>query len=403
MNKIGDSKGFAYTTFAILSATILMSILFGQVYQSEGVENANAERIGEASFFLDSVLSDSDRALKIAARRSFTAASDHVVTEGEGLVSPEKNLSEILVNSTLDGEEVETVGNASLSEWSSRVSTIGDRSGYQLSISVINRSFNPERFITQVSFKVKARLFDPTSLASFNRTESAIAETSIEGLEDPMITLKSKGRYTNTIERCGFEDPAEKLYETSQNSSSIAHGEVVVKPSDGQSIDNQTDKILVIEDPDSYDYGYTSGFNGVIAAQESSSPGSVNSDYALGAGDINGFSNGTGAVIDSGNVWRTGFVRMFKEGCYISSEDGPGFFERLEGEMTGDGGGIETLVDVSELPAELQNTGSAVGYVYFNESRSPGLNEVKGVTDEYSWFRIDDHHVSKWGMEGLTE
>lgn len=397
-----NRKGFAYTTFALLSSTILLSIVFGQVYQPEGIQTANSERIGEASFFLDSVLSDIDRSLGIASRRSLTGATNYVVTEGEPLENPEENVSEVLVNGTLGGEEVESVGNASLSEWENRVAAIGRRSGYRMNISVTNYSFRSDRFELDPSFTVEARLFDPTTLAAFNRSESTSTSVSLEGLEDPMITLRSKGRYTTTVERCGFSDPAEELSEASQNSSTVAHGQVVIEPADGESVGDQGEKVLVVEDPDSYDHGYTSGFEAVIAAQESSSPSDVNSDYALGTGTIDGFSERSGAVIDSDRVWSTGFVEMFREGCYVPSDTGPDFFDRLGNDLTGDGDGLATLIDLSRLPPEFSG-GSAVGYVYFNDNRSTDLNRIKGVSDDYSWFRIDDRHVSEWGMEGLVE
>lgn len=397
-----NRKGFAYTTFALLSATILMSIVFGQVYQPESIQTANSERIGEASFFLDSVFSDMERSLNIASRRSMTGASNYVVTEGESLEDAEKNVSEILVNGTLDGDEIDSVGNASLLEWEGRVSDIAGRSGYRLNISVTNYSFTTSGFQGESYFQVSARLFDPTTLASFNRTESTTTGFSMEGLEDPLITLRSKGRYVTTIERCSFEDPAEELPEASQNSSTTAHGKVVIEPSNGENVENQADRMLVVQDPDSYDYSYTSGFDGVISSEESASPGEVNSDYALGTGSIDELSTDSGAVIDSGRVWRTGFVQMFDGGCYVASETGPGFFERLENDLEGDGGGIATLIDVSELPPQLQKTGSAVGYVYFDDSDSAELNRIKGVTDEYNWFRLDSKHVDRWGIEGLV-
>ena len=401
---MSERKGFAYTTFAILSATILLSILFGQVYQPDSIQTANAERIGDASFFLDSVLSDMDRSLSIAARRSLTGATNYVVTEGEALSNPERNVTEVMANGTLGGQEIDSVGNASLVEWENRVAEIGDRSGYRLNVSVADYSFDSEGFETEASFRVEARLFDPTTLASFNRSRESDLSVSVEDLEDPMITLRSRGRYTKVIERCSFQKPVSELPEPSQNSSTTVHGEVVVRPSDGENVENQGEKILAVEDPDSYSDSYTSGFAGVIASEESSSPGDVNPDHALGTGSIEELEERPAAVIDSsGMAWSTGFVRMFEEGCYAPSDTGPDFFDRLGNDLTGDGGGLATLIDVSELPPELQKTGSSVAYIYFNDSRSTDLRRIEGVTDEYGWFRIDQDHVEKWGMTGLVE
>lgn len=402
---MNNSKGLAYTSFAILSAAILISMVFAQVYQPVDTQTANAERIGQASFFLDSVLSDMDRSLSIAARRSLTGANNYVVTEGEALKSAEENVSEIMVNGTLDGEQIETVGNASLTEWTGRVSEIAERSSYSISISVTDYSFSTEPFYVRPSFEVDARLKDPTTLASFNKTADATTSASLSGLEDPMITLRSKGRYTTTIKKCNFEKPAENILSAEQNSSTVAYGKVVLEPTDGEAVSNQGEKILAVEDPDSYSSDYTDDFEGVVAAQESSNPGQVNSDYALGTGSLNGVKGGEGIVIDSGEVWWTGFRLMFDNGCYLESERGPGFLDRLENKLVNDGSsGLETLIDVSELPSELQKSDSAVAFVYFNESGSYGSTEsIKGVSDEYTWFRLDGHHVDKWNLDRLKE
>lgn len=401
---MSKSKGFAYTTFAILSSAILLSILFGQVYQPSSIQTANSERIGDASFFLDSVLSDMDRSLEIATRRSLTGATNYVVTEGESLSDAESNVSEVMVNGTLAGQEVGTMGNASLDEWEGRVSDIGDRSGYRLNVSVSDYSFDNTGFSINSSFTVEARLFDPTTLASFNRTGSADFNVSVEELEDPMITLRSQGRYTKAIERCAFQDPAARLPEPSQNSSTTAYGEVVMRPSDGEDFDNQQEKILAVQDPDAYSSEYTTSFEGVVSEEESSSPGSVNPNHALGVGSIDRLDERPAAVITSdGYAWSTGFARMFEEGCYAPSGDGPDFFERLENDLSGDGDGLATLIDVTELPSQLQKTDSAVAHVYFNDSRSPQLQSIEGVTDEYSWFRLDSGYIDAWDIEGMVQ
>lgn len=402
MSRSKISKGFAYTSFSLLSASILLTIVFAQVYQPGGIQNSNAERIGEASFFIDSALSDTDRSLRIASRRALTGATNYVIEEGEGLSNAEENVSEIMVNGTLDGEEVETVGNASLNEWADRVSRIAARSGYELDISVADYSLQTSGFESETSFNVKVQLFDPTTLASFNRTDESRTRVPVTGLEDPLLTLRSKGRYTTVIEKCGFKDPAEQLYTASQNSSSVFHGEAIKNPSDGESVEDQSRKVLVTEDIESYSTNYTSDFDGIVAAQEAGNPSNYNSDYALGTGSVDGLNDGSGVTVDSAEVWRTGFVQMFDGGCYVPSERGPAFFSRLENDISSDNRGFATLIDVSELPSELQKTDSAVGFVYFNDS-SPNLNRIKGVSDEYTWFRLDDYHVQQWGVEGLVE
>jgi hypothetical protein len=92
------------------------------------------------------------------------------------------------------------------------------------------------------------------------------------------------------------------------------------------------------------------------------------------------------------------------EGCYIDDPWGPGFLDRLQNRMVSSDGGVATFVNVENLPSELQSTQrSAVGYAYFNQSADYGsLNSVRGVTDEYSWFNLDQDHVDHWGIGELA-
>lgn len=403
MNKKTRSIGFAYTSFAILSTTILVGMVFSQVYQPSDIQTANAERIGDASFFIDSVFSDMDRSLSIASRRSLTGAIGSVVTSGDSLDRPETNITEILVNGTLGGEEVSTVEDASLRGWSDKVQEIGDRSGYNISLAVKDYSLNSSSFSLYSSFKIRLILEDPTTLARFNRTEDAETTVSVEGLEDPLLTVKSRGRYVSTVEKCGFDEPVEYLYSTGKNSSTVDHGKAVIDPSNGEQIENQNDKVLAATDAEPYSKAFTQDFEAVVLADDYSQPADLNSDYAVDTGSISGIEDGKGVIIDKGDVWRTGFVSMFKDGCYIESEEGPDFLDRLGGDTDNNDGssGIATLIDVTELPSELQRARSSVGYVYFgNSDRSE--KEIKGISDEFPWFYLDEVHVEKWDMEQLV-
>lgn len=399
------SKGFAYTSFAILSATLLISILFVQVYQPNDLGNANAERIGEASFFLDSLFKDTDRTLDIATRRAFAGGVSEIVNTGEPLESPQENITEIMVNGTLDGDTVDSIGNASLSEWETRVVDIASDSGYSLDVSVVNASFNSTGFDVVSSFEVKAELLDPVTRAGFNRTESVETTTSINDLEDPMITVRSRGRYTVTVNDCGFNSPADKVLTGTQNTTETGYGVAVVNPSDLASIGSKSDKIIAIQDPDDYSSDQLNDFEGAIASQTRSQTGSINTAYVFGTGSLSGIENGTKVLINSNDVWNTRFSRMFEDGCYIESEEGPEFADRLENNLSSDSNkGISTLIDVSKLPVELQKSdGSAVGFVYFDDSASPDTVTVKEVSSEYSWFRLDQEYIDRWGLEELAE
>lgn len=399
------NKGLAYTSFAVLAASLIVTMVSLQVTGSNQVETENADRIGEASFFLQSIFSDMDRSLRISTRRALTGTTNYIVLNGNELQDAEANVSEALENGTLDGEELNGTEDASLNDWTSRVRDIADSSGYALDIRVQNYSFNDTGFTVQSSFNVYGSLRDPTSLATFNRTESTVTNVSIEGTEDSMLLLRSQGRYLAQYNQCGFSEPAEVLYTGSQNSSGHVHGYSAKSPTDISTVSGKSDKILVVENIDGYQTSEVNEFEAVVSADSSSNTGQYSTNYVFGTGSIADIDQSQSIILNDGNVWGSNFRQMFNQGCYVPDEDGPDVFDRMENKLSNnDGDGLATLIDVSRLPNELRDINSAVGHVYFDESRSyESLRDIKGVTDEYSWFRLDQDHVEYWDLEDLAE
>lgn len=395
------NKGLIYTSFAILASAVILLVASIPVNSTLNLGTGEATRIGEASFFLDSVLKDTDRSLRIASRRALTGSTDYVVETGSELVNPSKNISEAVVNGTISGRQLNSTENASLRDWKHRVSNVSDRSGYSLRLEISDYSFNSSDFSVDASYTVFARLQDPVTLASFNRTRKANTTASVEGLEDTMLLLRSKGRYISQYEKCSFDDPAEVLMTGSRASSGTAHGKAVLQPSDATAVSDKAEKILVTSDIDSE--SDVESFSGVVSDDINDSDYSVK--HVSGTGTLSGIEDNMSLILHEDDVWRSSFREMFRENCYVETPRGPGFFDRLENELVspGDEEGLATMIQVTELPQELRKTESAVGYAYFNETGYGDLNEIDGVTSEYSWFRLDDHHVDLWNLDSLAD
>jgi len=394
------NKGFAYTSFAVMAAGLIMMIAALQVSGPHETNSAEGERIGEAAFFLDSALSDADRTLEMATRRAFTANTNYVVTEGEPLQQAEQNMSEALVNGTMDGEPLDGTENASINDWNNRVSEIASGSGYELGITLEDYDFEENGLDLESSFTVFTVLEDPVTLASFNRTESKQSSTSLEDVEDPLITLRSEGRYVSQYEECRLESPAEKISEGQQRSQNSAKGEAAK-----QIDEEQENKVFVTDDIDDYEPSEVEDYEAIVSEQISEQPDSYNDNYIYGV-EINVIEEGDKLLLNKEQLWISVFTEMFQENCYMETDTAPTVLDRLENRLISaeEESGITTFLDVSQLPDELQTEGSAVDYVYFNESSDYGsLNEIVEVSDRYSWFRIDDYHVDYWDLEDLVE
>lgn len=395
------SKGMVYTSFALMASALLISGAF--VLSQDETRSTSNTRITEASFFLDGVLQDMDRSLSMASRRAFTSSTNYIIVNNQPLSSPEENVSSALVNGTISGENLSNMEEVSLEDWSERVAEIAEDSSYELSVEVEEARINASGLEARSYYSVFARLKDPVSLARFNRSEAAYTTTSLEGIEDPMITLQSKGRYSSKYSRCGFEDPVDNVLNADIHSEAYGYGNAVLSPGEISDDVDGSDKVLVVVDVDDYDVSQVNEFSAVISREPNSSSGYTNA-YAFDTGSISEIGSNQTVLVDSGEVWVTRFERMFSEGCYVSDSDGPDVLDRMENRLSSDdSSGIATMMDVSELPPELSRQGSAVPHVYFSDSDYGGLERVKGVSDRYSWFYLDQEHVDYWGLEPIVK
>jgi len=94
-------------------------------------------------------------------------------------------------------------------------------------------------------------------------------------------------------------------------------------------------------------------------------------------------------------------------------QDQPGIKERLKNQTsaeTGETQGLETLLDKSSLPQQLQYLDrSNVGYRYFRATEG---QKIAGITGDQAinpgrdgcrnGFRLDQDHIEKWNMQGLV-
>jgi hypothetical protein len=170
-------------------------------------------------------------------------------------------------------------------------------------------------------------------------------------------------------------------------------------------VQSKNDKVLAVEDPDIYSSNELNQFEGVVASETRSDVSSISTVYAFGTDSLSGLGNSS-ILIDSSDVWRTGFAKMFEENCYVESERAPSFTDRLANNLTGDSEmGITTLINIPELPPQLQKSdASAVDFVYFSDSASDNTRELKEISDqdEYPWFRLDQDTVDQWEIEELV-
>lgn len=84
---------------------------------------------------------------------------------------------------------------------------------------------------------------------------------------------------------------------------------------------------------------------------------------------------------------------------YVASNESPSFLHRLEGDLSSDPFGVESLVNLDELSAQGLSVEdkSVVDHIYFSVS-NPSTNAVTGMP---FWFKLDVAHQDRYNVTGL--
>lgn len=87
----------------------------------------------------------------------------------------------------------------------------------------------------------------------------------------------------------------------------------------------------------------------------------------------------------------TNLLDHVNQGYYLASSEAPNFLNRLEGNLSADANGVETLVNLPELSTQGIPTSdkSVVDHIYFS-SNNPS---TQIVSDMPGWFKLDSAHV----------
>ena len=84
---------------------------------------------------------------------------------------------------------------------------------------------------------------------------------------------------------------------------------------------------------------------------------------------------------------------------YINSTSAPSFLNRLEGNITSNQYGVESLVYLPDLASQgiTIKDKSIVDYIYFSDN-DPSSNKVQSMP---SWFKLDTSHHQIYGVENI--
>ncbi|MCK5299578.1 MAG: hypothetical protein KAJ54_00340, partial [Candidatus Aenigmarchaeota archaeon] len=111
-------------------------------------------------------------------------------------------------------------------------------------------------------------------------------------------------------------------------------------------------------------------------------------------------------INSSGSVWFNNILPEIESGCYFEDLDAPSFFDRFEcsSALSPDYNvasyGLATFVDLRSLPQSMRLNNTAIDYLYFS-GYSGSINRLMGVSNELSWFMLDNDHITSMGAQSL--
>ncbi len=370
---------FLFTAYYITSS---QSLKFG----SE--EKVIADQIREVE---RSIEDDFIRGVEISGRRALISAVDWIVSNGSFLDDAKMRIEELMRDSTVYGNIIYVMQNNTLSDWRDKILAVPVN--FDLDLNYTDFSIDSDGFNVMFNITLTVNVSHRNRDIAIRKNTNLTGIVSIEGIEDPLMTIETNGYVRRNFKKYPFDFYAKKI------ATGIAQGDCIGNVTFNLSApDNE--KILV-----TYNGSGISGFRGVVA--ETNDIPDV-SCYLIGASDIVEKINQTINEInytevyidnETDSVWSLP-IRFGIEGNYYYTSGGTDVFTRLEGSVENVSNGIFTFVNTEEL----QNIGlgvktnqSVIDYIYFSNETVGGYH-VRGLPD---WFVIDIFNAAKFNLTEL--
>lgn len=390
-----------YSVIAVL--LVLPIVLFITQYvhiqstESGIYENIVADQMHQVK---RSVERDFQKAIVTSGKRALLAGDDYVVMSSNPLEDAVAAIEELMETGTIEGNESMLMVNNTVSNWTSKISAIETNFLTGISFSGLSVS-------TYDSFRIKASgllnisVTDPLGTAEIKRTNVEYEQLiPVEGAEDPLFTLMTNGALTRSVSVSPHPYRAKRIVSGGVNSSGSCSGEVTFSKGDCDS------KILVAENLSGV---IASCFSGLVIEESANLSGSSecfvtgNSSAVESVSEAVSFSGYGRIYIDdeTRSAWHLPIRDEIDNGYYFPGE-GPDFLKRLEGDLSGSSGGMETFVNLPAFQSyglPIDEDSVSVAYKYFGDEEYNG-HPIRGLQ---TWFRLDKNFSERYGLAGLCE
>ncbi|MBI5159305.1 hypothetical protein HY992_04250 [Candidatus Micrarchaeota archaeon] len=185
--------------FSLLAISMILLVFYYNEAYSNAVQSQAEQlslRLQGAEFynFVDGADDDLPRILDISGRRAVIAAVSEVVSNGVALADSEQSIRELMVNGSLQSEQVELMEKANFGYWSDSVESMGELRGFNSSIELIELNVKQlDAFHLKFNTSLQVNASDYRGTMNYSRTMYAEDVVNLQGFEDPLIPLNTRG------------------------------------------------------------------------------------------------------------------------------------------------------------------------------------------------------------------
>jgi hypothetical protein len=185
---------YSLMTLLLLAPLILLAVYYAQAWP-QSTERLVSRSVGfSVENFVNSVAEDFPRAVEISGRSAAAAAVNHVVSNGAAVDDAEEKIAELANNGSYYGAPSYLMSNNSLLAWTRRLEAKAPAFGLNATVVITNYSVVPfDAFHVLFNATISVNASNVNYEVNFSRFYSAYKIVSIEGFEDALYALNTRG------------------------------------------------------------------------------------------------------------------------------------------------------------------------------------------------------------------
>jgi hypothetical protein len=219
-------KGFTYLITSIfLGAIIFAVIVANDSHFFRDKQNIDSQRLIYVNDFVKGFNQDYERAISIASFRTMVALEDYVASTGTFLNDTESSFRETVYNGSIGGIPSSIMNNSAIKDYIAKVEEISSRLGMEINVTVneiqLSQS-SPWQLDVRATTEIK--IVDSSDMAIWHYNKTFLSKVPIDNLRDPIYSVYTYNRLSNTIRKSNFTYLISPLNETDNLKLHIENG-----------------------------------------------------------------------------------------------------------------------------------------------------------------------------------